>query len=125
MAGLLLAAFCLAVGGAAAEPAKTKRGKEMSAAAGAPAPTARKPGCARANYPGDPVCAWEDDRSLPTPSARAVRREVSDDVVVNDKVSVGAADPVAMAKPPAAAGNPYPVRKKEPVGGGAAVNYRF
>ena len=46
-------------------------------------------------------------------------------VIVNDKMSVGSADPVAMGKPPATAGNPYPVRKKEPVGGGAAVNYKF
>ena len=89
----------------------------------APAP---KPDCPRANYPGDPICAWEDDgKNLPTPSARAVRREIPDDVMINDQMSLSGADPVAMGRPPAVAGNPYPVRKKEPLGGGAAVNYKF
>jgi len=111
------------------EPAHAKTEPEHAKAEPAHAktePEHAKANCARANYPGDPVCAWEDDGGdLPTPSARAVRREIPDDVVINDQVSLSGADPVAMAKPPAAAGNPYPVRKKEPVGGGAAVNYRF
>ncbi len=54
-----------------------------------------------------------------------MRREIPDDVVINDSMSVGSADPIAMAKPPVQSPNPYPTRKKEPVGGGAAVNYRF
>lgn len=116
----LVLTFALALGGAA--PAETAKSKaKASAVAAAPAPQ-----CARGNYPGDPVCAWEDDgRNLPTPSARAVRREIPDDVVINDAVSVGSADPIAMAKPPMQSPNRYPTRKKEPVGGGAAVNYKF
>lgn len=119
VAGLALT-LALALGGAA--PAETAKSKAKApAVAAAPAPQ-----CARGNYPGDPVCAWEDDgQTLPTPSARAVRREISDDVVINDSVSVGSADPIAMAKPPVQSPNPYPTRKKEPVGGGAAVNYKF
>ncbi len=115
--------LCLlfAFGGTATAAGSPKREKDKPAATAA----AKKPECARANYPGDPVCGWDDSDNLPTPSARAVRREVADDVIVNDKMSVGSADPVAMGKPPATAGNPYPVRKKEPVGGGAAVNYKF
>lgn len=124
MAGLLLTLALLVGGAAMAEPAKSRQTK-----ATAPAPAvaaAAKPDCARANYPGDPVCAWEDDgQNLPTPSARAVRREIPDDVVISDSVSVSSADPIAMAKPPVQSPNPYPTRKKEPVGGGAAVNYRF
>lgn len=116
----LACALVLALGGAATA------GQPSRAARQAPAPaSAPKPDCPRANYPGDPVCAWEDDLALPTPSARAVRREIPDDVVINDQMSLSGADPVAMGKPPAVAGNPYPVRKKEPIGGGAAVNYRF
>ena len=124
MAGLLLTLALLVGGAAMAEPAKSRQTKAKApapAAVGAPAPQ-----CARANYPGDPVCDWEDDgHNLPTPSARAVRREIPDDVVINDQVSVSSADPIAMAKPPVQSPNPYPTRKKEPVGGGAAVNYRF
>lgn len=122
LAGLVLT-LALVVGGAAtAEPTKSRQTKAKAPAATA----AAKPECARANYPGDPVCAWDDDgQNLPTPSARAVRREIPDDVVINDSVSVGSADPVAMAKPPVQSANPYPIRKKEPVGGGAAVNYKF
>lgn len=116
--------LCLlfALDGTATAAGSPKHEKDRPATTAA----AKKPECARANYPGDPVCGRNDDgKDLPTPSARAVRREVADDVIVNDKMSVGSADPVAMGKPPATAGNPYPVRKKEPVGGGAAVNYRF
>ena len=122
MAGLALALSALTIGGTAtAETQKVRHAKAK------PAATAQsKPDCPRANYPGDPVCAWDDDgQDLPTPSARAVRREIPDDVVINDQVSVGSADPIAMAKPPVQSANPYPTRKKEPVGGGAAVNYRF
>ncbi|MCC2110581.1 MAG: hypothetical protein KDJ16_00945 [Hyphomicrobiales bacterium] len=128
MYGILVAALCLAVcGAAAAEPARAKHGRTRpAAAAGEDAAGKQRQTCPRANYPGDPVCAWDDDgRNLPTPSASAVRREIPDDVVISDKMSVGGADPVAMAKPPVQSSNPYPVRKKEPVGGGAAVNYRF
>ncbi len=127
LAALVLGLLCVGFGEAAAEPAKTKRGKDnASSVARTVAPAAPTAACARASYPGDPVCAWEDPdgKNLPTPSARAVRREIPDDVVINDKMSVGSADPVAMAKPPVQAANPYPVRKKEPVGGGAAVNDR-
>lgn len=122
MAGLAFALSALVIGGAAtAETQKVRHAKAKPAAAAQP-----KPDCPRANYPGDPVCAWDDDgQNLPTPSARAVRREIPDDVVINDQVSVGSADPIAMAKPPVQSANPYPTRKKEPVGGGAAVNYRF
>ena len=124
MAGLaaLFLSLSLSLGGAAlADTPKTKSSKAKPAAA-----VAAKPECPRSNYPGDPVCAWEGDgQNLPTPSARAVRREIPDDVVINDAVSVGSADPIAMAKPPVQSANPYPTRKKEPVGGGAAVNYRF
>ena len=129
-AGAMLAALSLAIslaislamcGTGAAEPAKPRQGKPAAAAA---AVNGRE--CARASYPGDPVCAWEDDGgNLPTPSARAVRQQVPDDVIINDALSVSGADPVAMAKPPVQSANPYPVRKKEAVGGGAAVNYRF
>ena len=112
--------FACADATAAEKSAPAKAGSTPAAKA------ASKLDCPRANYPGDPVCAWEDDgQNLPTPSARAVRREIPDDVIINDQMSVSGADPVAMGKPPAVAGNPYPVRKKEPVGGGAAVNYRF
>ena len=112
--------FACAGATAAEKSAPAKAGSTPAAKA------ASRLDCPRANYPGDPVCAWEDDgKNLPTPSARAVRREIPDDVVINDQMSVSGADPVAMGKPPAAAGNPYPVRKKEPLGGGAAVNYRF
>lgn len=119
-AGWALALLVLAFGGAAtAETTKAKHAKAKATAAA-------KPDCPRANYPGDPVCAWDDDgQNLPTPSARAVRREIPDDVLINDAVSLSSADPVAMAKPPVQSANPYPTRKKEPVGGGAAVNYRF
>ena len=121
LAGLALALIVLASGGAAT--AETTKAKHASAR---PPAAAAKPDCPRANYPGDPVCAWDGDgQNLPTPSARAVRREIPDDVVINDAVSLGSADPVAMAKPPVQSANPYPTRKKEPVGGGAAVNYRF
>lgn len=124
VAGLVLTLALLVGGAAMAEPPKSRQGK-----AKAPAPTtaaAAKPDCARANYPGDPVCAWEGDgQNLPMPSARAVRREIPDDVLINESVSVSSADPIAMAKPPVQSPNPYPTRKKEPVGGGAAVNYRF
>ena len=120
MAGLGLTLALVLGGAATAEPVKSRPTKAAAAAA------ASVPQCARANYPGDPVCAWEDDgQNLPTPSARAVRREIPDDVVINDSMSVGSADPIAMAKPPVQSPNPYPTRKKEPVGGGAAVNYRF
>lgn len=120
MAGLVLTLALLVGGAATAEPAKSGQAKARASAAAA------KPDCARANYPGDPVCAWEGDgQNLPTPSARAVRREIPDDVVINESVSVSSADPIAMAKPPVQSPNPYPTRKKEPVGGGAAVNYRF
>lgn len=116
---LLLGLLGLA-GTASADPASRDRHK-----AAASPPAAKAAECARANYPGDPICAWEDDQALPTPSVRAVRREIPDDIVINDQVSLGAADPVVMARPPVQSANPYPVRKKEPVGGGAAVNYRF
>lgn len=117
IAGLVLTLALLVGGAGTAEPAKSRQAK---------APAAAKPDCARANYPGDPVCAWEGDgQNLPTPSARAVRRDIPDDVVINESVSVSSADPIAMARPPVQSPNPYPTRKKEPVGGGAAVNYRF
>lgn len=126
-AGLVLALIGFVLAGPASAGTRAKKdahAEPAHVAAAAPAQP-KKPDCPRANYPGDPVCAWEDDQALPTPSARAVRREIPDDVVINDKVSVGSADPVAMARPPVQSANPYPVRKKEPVGGGAAVNYRF
>ncbi|MFV0280542.1 MAG: hypothetical protein ACK5JM_07260 [Rhodoblastus sp.] len=82
--------------------------------------------CERANYPGDPVCAWESDgENLPTPSPGAVRHEISDDMELDERTSIGSADPVAMGKPPVQTSNPYPIRKKEPIGGGAALNYKF
>lgn len=121
---LILTAFLLGLlspaGAAFADPSAHAGSKAAAAR-----PVARTADCPRANYPGDPVCAWEDDQALPTPSARAVRRDLPDDILINDNMSLGAADPVAMAKPPVQSANPYPVRKKEPVGGGAAVNYRF
>lgn len=122
--GLLagLAIFALAGGGGVAAQTAGRQAR----AEHKPAHAAKAQGCPRANYPGDPVCAWEDDGgNLPTPSARAVRKPVADDVRINDDMSVSSADPVAMGKPPVPSTNPYPVRKKEPVGGGAAVNYRF
>ena len=70
MAGLALALSALTIGGTAtAETQKVRHAKAK------PAATAQsKPDCPRANYPGDPVCAWDDDgQNLPTPSARAVR----------------------------------------------------
>lgn len=120
-----VAALVFACTGARASEKPARAKAKPAHAKSEPAPAA-KADCPRANYPGDPVCAWEDDgQNLPTPSARAVRREIPDDVIINDQMSVSGADPVAMGKPPAVAGNPYPVRKKEPVGGGAAVNYKF
>ncbi|HRY04557.1 MAG TPA: hypothetical protein P5256_15610 [Beijerinckiaceae bacterium] len=119
IASALVCALAVAGGGAAMAGQATRVARPAHVAA-------PKPDCPRANYPGDPICAWEDDgKNLPTPSARAVRREIPDDVMINDQMSLSGADPVAMGRPPAVAGNPYPVRKKEPLGGGAAVNYKF
>ncbi|MFO1134210.1 MAG: hypothetical protein U1E30_03250 [Rhodoblastus sp.] len=116
MAGLGLTLALVLGGAATAEPAKSRQTKAPAAAA------ASAPQCARANYPGDPVCAWEDDgQNLPTPSAH--RRGGPDDVVINDSMSVGGADD-HDGQAARAIAEPYPTRK-EPVGGGAAVNYRF
>src|SRR5580765_4193625 len=50
----------------------------------------QKPTCARASYPGDPICdIGGDDGSLPTPSSRLIRRQDdSSGFVVKDGVSV-------------------------------------
>ena len=52
-------------------------------------PSASKPTCERASYPGDPVCgSGNDDASLPTPTDRQGRRERQGGVAVTDDLRV-------------------------------------
>ena len=116
--------FLALLASACAAPAQA----EKAARAKQPAPAAAAPDCPRAAYKGDPVCFGEDDgRNLPTPSAGAVRRSTADDVRVSDDVSISGADPKQMKKTPVDQylNNPNPNPRKQDVGGGAAVNYRF
>lgn len=122
MRSALRAAVACALGASAtlalAERAKPGAGTR-------PAPGAKAPDCPRASYKGDPVCFGEDGRNLPTPSARAVRREAPDDVRLNDEISVSGADPKAMSRRPVYLNLPDPRPRKPEVGGGATMNYRF
>ena len=124
MRPILLAALAvLAAAGAAAETKPVRKAKPVAAAPGPAAPD-----CPRASYKGDPVCFGEEDgKSLPTPSASAIWREKSDDVRLSDEMTVSGADPAQMKKTPVDQylNNPNPNPRKQTVGGGAAVNYKF
>jgi hypothetical protein len=116
--GALALSTCLAAAPALAAKAKSK-----------PAPAAQAaPDCPRASYKGDPVCfGWDASTELPTPSANAIPREKSDDVRINEDVTVSGADPKVMKKTPVDQylNNPNPNPRKQDVSGGAAVNYKF
>jgi hypothetical protein len=120
----LTVAALFAAGPAGAKP----KDKPQAAPALAAAPGPAIPDCPRAAYKGDPVCFGENDaRNLPTPSAGAIWREKSDDVHLGDGVTVSGADPEQMKKTPVDQylNNPNPNPRKQKVGGGAAVNYKF
>ena len=123
MAATLCGSVTLAAAGQA-RPAKAPRAGQARAAAKPPEPVAA-PECPRAAYKGDPVCFGEDGRNLPTPSARAVFREPSDDIRVNDAVSLSGADPKAMSRRPVPLNLPNPRPRKPEVSGGATMNVRF
>lgn len=116
---LLVACAALFAASAAAETRPARKAKAAPVAA---------PDCPRASYKGDPVCFGEEDgKSLPTPAASAIWRDKSDDMRINDEMTVSGADPAQMRKTPVDQylNNPNPNPRKQPVGGGAAVNYRF
>lgn len=124
-AALILAAlFAAGPAGAKSKP----KDKPQAAPTLAAAPGPAVPDCPRAAYKGDPVCFGENDaRNLPTPSARAIWREKSDEIQINEQVSVINADPKQMKKTPVDQylNNPNPNPRKQGVSGGAGVNYRF
>lgn len=121
---VLVACAVLLAAGAAAETKPARKAKAAPVAAPGPA----APDCPRAAYKGDPVCFGEEDgKSLPTPSAGAIWRDKSDDVRLNDEMTVSGADPAQMKKTPVDQylNNPNPNPRKQTMGGGAAVNYKF
>jgi hypothetical protein len=108
----------LATSAASAETRKAQAKQARSSAEAAP-------DCPRASYKGDPVCFGESADALPTPSAGAIHREKSDAVRVSDEISVSGADPKDMSKRPVNLNVPNPNPRRQDVGGGAAVNYKF
>jgi hypothetical protein len=108
-----------------AETNKAAQSRARAAAAARP-PGPAIPDCPRAAYKGDPVCAGADGSDeLPTPSASAVPRERSEAVQVSDDITLTGSDPKDLAKRPVNLNVPNPNPRRQDVGGGAAVNYKF
>ena len=88
-----------------------------------PAPT-----CARASYPGDPVCdIGEPGADLPTPRSRGINGKAEPlGMRVNDDVTIrGRSDFNADRNGPIQFNNPNPHPGLQDVNGGGSVNYRF
>lgn len=97
--------------------AKTKTAKS----AAPPQPT-----CARASYPGDPVCDADPKGLLPTPSSQGVGSSASSGFRVDDRLSVtGKSDFNANRYGGTMLNNPSPNPRAQDVNGGGGVNYKF
>lgn len=90
-------------------------------------PVSQKPGCARASYPGDPVCdVGESVGILPTPSSRVIRPGESRGFRVNDEMSVrGRSDFNENRYGGTILNNPNPNPRGMDVNGGGGVDYKF
>ena len=86
-----------------------------------------KPTCARASYPGDPVCDVDERGLLPTPSSQGPQAGGRTSAVrVDDNISVGGkSDFNSNRYGGAAFNNPSPNPHAQDVNGGGAVNYKF
>lgn len=90
-------------------------------AAAAPQPT-----CARASYPGDPVCDADERGLLPTPSSQSAGGGKASGFRVDDRLSVsGKSDFNANRYGGTMLNNPSPNPRAQDVNGGGAVNYKF
>lgn len=97
--------------------AKTKNARP----AAAPQPT-----CARASYPGDPVCDADERGLLPTPSSQSAGGGKASGFRVDDRLSVnGKSDFNANRYGGTMLNNPSPNPRAQDVNGGGAVNYKF
>ena len=88
---------------------------------------APKLSCARASYPGDPVCDADEHGILPTPSSRAVQNgQRPSGYRVDDSISVsGKNDFNADRYHGTIINNPNPSPHSQDINGGGAVNYKF
>lgn len=103
----------VAIGGPALAKAKTAKSP--------PQPT-----CARASYPGDPVCDADERGLLPTPSSQRAAGAAASGFRVDDRLSVtGKSDFNANRYGGVMLNNPSPNPRAQDVNGGGAVNYKF
>lgn len=85
-----------------------------------------QPTCARASYPGDPVCDADERGLLPTPSSQGAGAGKSSGFHVDDRLSVsGKSDFNANRYGGTILNNPSPNPRAQDVNGGGAVNYKF
>lgn len=85
-----------------------------------------KPTCARASYPGDPVCDLDERGLLPTPSSQDQGGTRSSGFRVNDSLSVsGKNDFNANRYHGTISNDPSPNPHAQDVNGGGTVNYKF
>ena len=96
--------------------------KERSRPADPPKPT-----CARASFPGDPVCDLDERGLLPTPSSQGPRAGGRTSAVrIDDNISVGGkSDFNSNRYGGANFNNVSPNPRSQDVNGGGAVNYKF
>lgn len=118
MNGLVFAAaltIIVAIGGPAFAKAKTAK-----------PPAQPQPTCARASYPGDPVCDADERGLLPTPSSQGVGAGAPSGFRVDDRLSVtGKSDFNANRYGGTMLNNPSPNPRAQDVNGGGGVNYKF